>query len=44
MSLLIILLILTIKILSKFKREPFNFLTIDTTEDKKFIKNFDETL
>ena len=24
--------------------EPFNFLTIDTTKDKKFIKNFDETL
>ena len=25
-------------------REPFNFLTIDTSKDKKFIKNFDETL
>ena len=25
-------------------REPFNFLTIDTTQNNKFIKNFDETL
>ena len=25
-------------------REPFNSLTIDTTKDKKFIKNFNETL
>ena len=25
-------------------KEPFNFLTIDTTKDKKFIKNFDEAL
>ena len=25
-------------------REPFNFLTVDTTKDRKFVKNFDETL
>ena len=25
-------------------KEPFNFLTIDTNKDKKFIKNFDESL
>ena len=25
-------------------REPFNFLTIATNKDEKFIKNFDETL
>ena len=25
-------------------KEPFNFLTIDTTKDNKFIKNFDEIL
>ena len=25
-------------------KEPFNFLTIDTIKDNKFVKNFDETL
>ena len=25
-------------------KEPLNFLTIDTTKDNKFIKNFDEIL
>ena len=25
-------------------KEHFNFLTIDTTKDNKFIKNFDEIL
>ena len=25
-------------------KEPFNILTIDTTKDKNFIKNFNETL
>ena len=33
-----------IKIYRDCTKEPFNFLTIDTTKDKKFIKNFDETL
>ena len=33
-----------IKIYRICTKEPFNFLTIDTTKDKKFIKNFDETL
>ena len=33
-----------IKIYRVCKREPFNFLTTDTTKDKKIIKNFDETL
>ena len=32
-----------IKIYRDCTKEPFNFLTIDTTKDKKFIKNFDET-
>ena len=33
-----------IKIYRVCTKEPFNFLTIDTTKDNKFIKNFDETL
>ena len=33
-----------IKIYRDWTKELFNFLTIDTTKDKKFIKNFDETL
>ena len=33
-----------IKIYRYCTRELFNFLTIDTTKDKKFIKTFDETL
>ena len=33
-----------IKIYRYCTREVYNFLTIDTTKDKKFIKNFDETL
>ena len=33
-----------IKIYRICTKEPFNFLTNDTTKDKKFIKNFDETL
>ena len=33
-----------IKIYRDCTREPFNLLTIDTTKDKTFIKNFDETL
>ena len=33
-----------IKIYRVCTKEPFNFLTINTTEDNKFIKNFDETL
>ena len=33
-----------IKIYKICTKEPFNFLTIDTTKDNKFIKNFDETL
>ena len=35
-----------IKIYRKCTKEPYNFLTIDTTKsvDKKFIKNFDESL
>ena len=33
-----------IKIYRVCTREPFNFLTIDTAKDKKFIKDFDETL
>ena len=32
-----------IKIYRLCAKEIFNFLTIDTTKDKKFIKNFDET-
>ena len=33
-----------IKICRVCTKEPFNFLTIDTTKDNKFIINFDETL
>ena len=33
-----------IKIYRYCMQEPFNFLTIDTTKDKKFIKNFNKTL
>ena len=33
-----------IKIYRICTKEPFNFLTIYTTEDNKFIKNFDEIL
>ena len=33
-----------IKIYRDCTKEPYNFLTIDMTEDKKFIKNFDESL
>ena len=33
-----------IKIYRVCTKEPFNFLTIDTTKDNKFIKDFDETL
>ena len=33
-----------IKIYRVCTKEPFNFLTIDTTKDKKFIKNLDKTL
>ena len=33
-----------VKIYRDFTKELYNFLTIDTTKDKKFIKNFDETL
>ena len=33
-----------IKIYRVCTKEPFNFLTIDTTKDNKFIKNFNETL
>ena len=33
-----------IKIYRVCTKETFNFLTIDTTKDNKFIKNFDETL
>ena len=33
-----------IKIYRVCTKEPFNFLTIDTTKDKKFIKNLDESL
>ena len=33
-----------IKIYRVCTRESFNFLTIDTTKDKKCIKNFDDTL
>ena len=33
-----------IKIYRHCIKEAFNFLTIDTTTDNKFIKNFDETL
>ena len=32
------------KIYRDCTREPFNFLTIDTTKDKKIIKTFDEAL
>ena len=33
-----------IKIYMHFTKQLFNYLTIDTTKDKKFIKNFDDTL
>ena len=33
-----------IKIYRVCTKEIFNFLTIDTTKDNKFIKNFNETL
>ena len=33
-----------IKIYRVCTKEPFNFLTIDTSKDNKFIKNFDEIL
>ena len=33
-----------IKIYRHCTKEPFNYLTIDTTRHKKNIKNFDETL
>ena len=33
-----------IKIYRDCTKEPFNFLTIGTTKDNKFIKNFDEIL
>ena len=33
-----------IKIYRVCAKEPFNFLTIDTTKDNKFIKNVDEIL
>ena len=33
-----------IKIYRVCTKEPVNFLTIDTTKDNKFIKNFDEIL
>ena len=33
-----------IKIYRVCTKEPFNFLTIDTTKDNKFIKTFDEIL
>ena len=33
-----------IKIYRICSKEPFNFFTIDTTKDNKFIKNFDEIL
>ena len=33
-----------IKIYRICTKEPFNFLTIDTTKDNEFIKNFNETL
>ena len=33
-----------IKIYRICTKEPFSFLTIDTTKDNKFINNFDETL
>ena len=33
-----------IKIYRYCMKEPFNFLTIDTSKDKKFIKNFNKTL
>ena len=33
-----------IKIYTVCTKESFNFLTIDTTKDNKFIKNFDEIL
>ena len=33
-----------IKIYRDCTKEPYNFLTIDTTKDKKIIKNFDESL
>ena len=33
-----------IKIYRYCTRELYNFLTIDKTKDKTFIKNFDETL
>ena len=34
----------SVKIYRVCTKEPFNFLTIDTTKDNKFIKNFDEIL
>ena len=33
-----------IKIYRVCTKEPFNFLTVDTTKDNKFIKNFDQIL
>ena len=33
-----------IKIYRICTKEPFNFLTIDTTKDNEFVKNFNETL
>ena len=33
-----------IKIYRVCTKEPFNFLTIDTTKENEFIKNFDEIL
>ena len=33
-----------IKIYRICTKEPFNFLTIDTTKDNKFVKKFDESL
>ena len=33
-----------VKIYRICTKEPFNFLTIDTNKDNKFIRNFDETL
>ena len=33
-----------IKIYRDRTKEPYNFLTIDSTKNEKFIKNFDESL
>ena len=33
-----------IKIYRDCTKELYNFFTIDTTKDKRFIKNFDETV